>query len=138
MTVTNKPDHRGEHEGNRKTTRVRECRVKRWTCGGYTRVLSTLHARLRVHRRPAFPTPSDFWGGDFLHTSGASRRENAEVCLSVKVCLSVIAIATKQSIFHLAELQDGLLRFARNDGRGVAPHPHSSSPATGSAQRAAR
>jgi hypothetical protein len=26
------------------------------------------------------------------------------------------AKATKQSIFRLAELQDGLLRFARNDG----------------------
>ena len=42
-----------------------------------TRVLSTLHTRLRVHGHPAFPTPS-VSGGRFLHNSGASRRENAE------------------------------------------------------------
>src|SRR3981081_3644417 len=29
------------------------------------------------------PRPLIFRGGDFMHTSGASRRENAEVCLSV-------------------------------------------------------
>jgi hypothetical protein len=33
----------------------REGRVFRWTCGDYTRVLSTLHARLRVQRAPGFP-----------------------------------------------------------------------------------
>src|SRR6202022_2191324 len=45
----------------------------------------------------------------FMHNSGASRRENA------KLCLDVIARseATKQSILPL--LLYGLLRFARND-----------------------
>jgi hypothetical protein len=53
---------------------------------------------------PAFPTPS--LGGRFTNASGASRRKG-EV---------VIASAAKQSI--LFARQDGLLRFARNDGRG--------------------
>jgi hypothetical protein len=50
-----------------------------------------------------------------MHTSGAARRENAKLCLCVSPSLRG-ALATKQSIFRLAELQDGLLRFARNDG----------------------
>src|SRR5205814_2397743 len=31
--------------------------------------------------RPAFPAPPSFQGGRFMHNSGASRREIAEVCL---------------------------------------------------------
>jgi hypothetical protein len=29
---------------------------------------------------PAFPAPSVFWGHKFLHDSGASRREKANLC----------------------------------------------------------
>src|SRR3984957_6422369 len=36
---------------------------------------------LRVHRAPGIPHALCFQGGDLLQTSGASRRENAEVCL---------------------------------------------------------
>jgi hypothetical protein len=32
-------------------------------------------------KRPAFPAPSVFRANGFLHNSGASRRENAEVCV---------------------------------------------------------
>jgi hypothetical protein len=42
-----------------------------------------------------------------MHNSGASRRENAEVCLAV------VASEAKQSI--LSSWLHGLLRFARND-----------------------
>jgi hypothetical protein len=49
-------------------------------------------------------------GVDPLHTSGASRRGNAEVCIAV----IARSAATKQSIL-LCD-QTGLLRFARNDG----------------------
>jgi hypothetical protein len=31
--------------------------------------------------RPAFPAPSDYWAKRFLQTSGASRRETADVYL---------------------------------------------------------
>src|SRR3954453_21632479 len=34
-------------------------------------MLFTLHARLRVRRHPAFPTPFSWKGGEFSHTSGA-------------------------------------------------------------------
>src|SRR3979409_578660 len=69
------------------------------------------------------PRPLIFGGGDFMHTSGASRRENAEVCLSLDVYLSVIARSPCDEAIHsfFTRLY-GLLRFARNDGRGVAPH----------------
>jgi hypothetical protein len=69
--------------------------------------------RLRVHWAPGIPHALCFRGGDFLQTSGATRRENAKVCLS---CLDVIARseATKQSNFSFLR-PDGLLRCARND-----------------------
>jgi hypothetical protein len=40
------------------------------------------HARLRVQRHPAFPTPS-FFEVSGLHNSDASRRENAELRATV-------------------------------------------------------
>jgi hypothetical protein len=53
-----------------------------------------------------------FFEGFFLHSSGASRRENEELHLVV------IASEAKQSILSLR--LHGLLRFARNDGVGTA------------------
>src|SRR2546429_6882681 len=44
-TVTNKPDHRGEHEGNRKTIARGMPGLLRCTCGDYTRVLTSHFAR---------------------------------------------------------------------------------------------
>ena len=65
----------------------------------------------RVRGHPAFPTPS--LGGRLINGSGASRREVANVCLGV------IASEAKQSIAPQKERRkDGLLRCARNDGRG--------------------
>src|SRR3981081_2455798 len=70
------------------------------------------------------PRPLIFWGGDFLHTSGAWRRENAEVCLSLNVCLAVIACDKREAFaqgspcdeaIHLSSCcRHGLLRFARD------------------------
>jgi hypothetical protein len=51
--------------------------------------------------RPAFPTPSIFQGGRFLHNSGASRREIAEACLVI-----ARSEATKQSILSLCGKMD--------------------------------
>src|SRR3979411_1309002 len=59
------------------------------------------------------PRPLTFRGGAFMQTPGASRRENAKVCLCVSPSLRG-ALATKQSILSLC-CSHGLLRFARND-----------------------
>src|SRR5258707_9828102 len=55
MTVSNKPGHRGEREVSRKTIARGMPGDFRCTCGDYTRVLSTLHTRLRAHRAPGIP-----------------------------------------------------------------------------------
>ena len=64
-TVTKEPDHREEHEGNRKTIAQGRPGVPAnlWFL---TRVLSTLCTRGRgCGGHPAFPAPSDFEGEDF-------------------------------------------------------------------------
>src|SRR5258707_13736970 len=68
--------------------------------------LLPLHTRLRVHRHPAFPTPSIFQGERFKHNSGASRRGNAESHLKLFGCLKTESVAMNAK----------------------APHPQSSSP----------
>src|SRR5260370_41407628 len=76
----------------------RECRVIRWTCGDYARVLFSLCTRgCGCIGRPAFPTPSDFQGERFMHTSGASRRGNAKLCLECTGCLK-IEVAVREAI----------------------------------------
>src|SRR6266566_4024210 len=104
-TVSNKPGHRGEHEGSRKT-------IARGMPGetGVT-VVTTLvcslhlsHARLRVHRAPGIPCALCFlWAEGFTHSSGTSRRGNAESrrhCEErlVAVAQRAMAEATKQSM----------------------------------------
>jgi hypothetical protein len=79
MTVTNKPDRRGEREISRKT-------IARGMPGetGVTVVTMLvcffiLHARLRAHRAPGIPCAlCSQEGQSFAKTSGASRRENAD------------------------------------------------------------
>jgi hypothetical protein len=55
-----------------------------------------------------------------MQTSGASRRENADVCLSVIACDKREAFAQgstcDEAIHSFFLLLYGLLRFARNDG----------------------
>src|SRR5438876_2899023 len=77
-TVSNKPGHRGEHEGNRKT-------IARGMPGetGVTVVTMLVcffisHARLRAHQAPGIPCALVSWAEGFMHNSGASRRGNAE------------------------------------------------------------
>src|SRR5258705_11192879 len=53
--------------------------------------VSHLHARLRVHWAPGIPHALCFQGASFMHTSGASRRGNADLCFDV------IASEAKQS-----------------------------------------
>jgi hypothetical protein len=72
--------------------------------------------------RPAFPAPSDWRVRTSWQTSGAFSREIAEACLeSVIACdkreaFAQGSAATKIQLSCL--LPYGLLRFARNDGRG--------------------
>src|SRR2546429_9872021 len=79
-TVSNKPGHRGEHEGNRKTIARGMPGDFRCDRGDYARVLCFIsHARLRVHRAPGIPCALCYRGPKkFTQTSGASRREIAE------------------------------------------------------------
>jgi hypothetical protein len=72
------------------------------------------HARLRVHWHPAFPTPSIFQGGRFMHHSGASRREIAKPYL--KLVSRHCEEQSDEAIHSFFVRQDGLLRSARNDG----------------------
>src|SRR3954465_15714464 len=81
-TVTNKPDHRGDHEGNRKT-------IARGMpgCSGEPVVTTScafllLHARLRVQRAPGIPCALPSRGWLFAKARAFSRRENAEVRLT--------------------------------------------------------
>src|SRR3981189_2536152 len=83
MTVTKKPDHRGEHEVSRKT-------IARGMPGnpGVT-VVTTLVCFLLCTRgcarisRPALPAPSQFQGERLTHISGASRRGIADPYLNL-------------------------------------------------------
>jgi hypothetical protein len=77
MTVTRKPDHRGERDISRKTVAQGKPGCLRWTC----MLVCTLFCALRTRDRgcsahPAFPAPSFFEGEDF-QTSGPLGRENA-------------------------------------------------------------
>jgi hypothetical protein len=79
-TVSNKPGHRGDHEVSRKTIARGMPGLFRCDRGDYARVLCFIsHARLRVHWAPGIPHALCFQGRMILHTSGASRRGNAEV-----------------------------------------------------------
>src|SRR3977135_2121517 len=64
------------------------------TCGDYARVLSPLHARLRVHWASGIPHALCFLGRTIMHDSGASRREIAVAYFDV----IARSKATKQSI----------------------------------------
>src|ERR1700722_8786445 len=82
-TVTKEPDHREEHEGNRKTIAQGRPGVPAnlWFL---TRVLSTLCTRGRgCGGHPAFPAPS-FSRGRVMHNSGALCREIAESYLKLE------------------------------------------------------
>jgi hypothetical protein len=74
--------HRGEREISRKTTAQGKPDALRWTCILVCAPLCKFCTRDRgCSAHPAFPAPSCFRGGQTIcKTSGASRRENAEVC----------------------------------------------------------
>ena len=46
-------------------------------------------APTRCAERPAFPAPSVIGGTRFLHNPGASRRENADTCLSPMLAIEL-------------------------------------------------
>src|ERR1700726_4794934 len=120
MTVTRKPDHRGEHEISRKTI----------ACGNagcfrlYSRsrpVCFLPFAHGAAGAAGARHSPRPLWGGRFMHNPGASRRGIAHPSLHV------IARRTCDEAIHPPLRPDGLLppslfelrrtsRFARNDG----------------------
>jgi hypothetical protein len=87
MTVAKEPDHRGEHEGNRKTIARGMPGVFR--CDLTNACAFTYDLRTRSGGRigrPAFPAPSVSDGRKFMQTSGASRRERAKVCRLLRHC----------------------------------------------------
>src|SRR5712664_828242 len=54
------------------------------TCGDYARVLCfILHAGLWVRRAPGIPHALCYLGAPFMHSSGASRRGNADLNLKL-------------------------------------------------------
>src|SRR3954465_4783331 len=94
-TVTNKPDHRGDHEGNRKT-------IARGMpgCSGEPVVTTScafyfLHARLRVHRAPGIPCALSR-GGLMAQLGRFTPRDRGGVCDLAESLRG--AKATKQSI----------------------------------------
>src|SRR3981189_735833 len=102
MTVTKKPDHRGEHEVSRKT-------IARGMPGnpGVT-VVTTLVCFLLCTRgcgrirRPAFPAPSEFRGQTFQPNS----RENALRDRGGVPDVVARSEATKQSILQVCRVLD--------------------------------
>src|SRR5205814_7749664 len=106
-TVSNKPGHRGEHEGNRKT-------IARGMPGetGVT-VVTTLvcslhlsHARLRVHRAPGIPCALFSWANEFAKLGRLAPRDRGVIFdVIARSDLSAAAQrakaeATKQSILR--------------------------------------
>ena len=121
-TVTRRIRRRGEHGISRKTIARGMPGDFRCTCGDYTRVLSTLHTRLRVHWAPGIPCALCFFRGlDFTAKPRANARRECGVRASITAViarsdLSAVAQrakaeATKQSILLLVR-RDGLLRGA--------------------------
>jgi hypothetical protein len=70
MTVTTKPGHRGEYEGNRKTIARGMPGVSGVTVVTNARVYYTTRGCGR-YGRPAFPAPSDVRGEKCTYNSGA-------------------------------------------------------------------
>src|SRR6478736_2915389 len=113
-TVTRRIRRRGERDISRKAIAqgMSDClRCPVCSCAHF--LVHIAHetagaARIRHSLRPLIPE-----GGDYLQTSGASRRGIERLCLDGPSALRE-ALATKQSILTLPH--DGLLRFARNDG----------------------
>src|SRR2546429_7192714 len=88
-TVSNKPGHRGEHEGNRKTIARGMPGDFRCDRGDYARVLCFIsHARLRVHRAPGIPCAlCNRRTGNSGKTRAQSRGEIARPCQYTAGCL---------------------------------------------------
>jgi hypothetical protein len=80
-TVTKRPDHRGEREGNRKTI-AQGMPVAGFTCSDFARVLFSLHARLwvLVGTRHSL-RPLIFEGHRFRSARARSRRGEENSCL---------------------------------------------------------
>src|SRR3954447_14283932 len=93
-------------------------------------MLFTLHARLRVRRHPAFPTPFSWKGGEFSHNSDAfAPRERGRVCCPRRMPIDVvIASAAKQSSFLLNLTMDcfaALAMTVETVCRDATHHPSS-------------
>src|SRR5712671_7749129 len=114
MTVATKPGHRGEREVSRKTIARGMPGLFRCDRGDYARVLCFIsHARLRVHQAPGIPCALCFLrANDFAKLGRVAPRECGVTSSNPVIARSK---ATKQST--LTSRRNGLLRFARNDGR---------------------
>src|SRR5207247_6108538 len=80
-TVSNKPGHRGEHEGNRKTIARGMPGDFRCDRGDYARVLFLFCMRgCGCIGRPAFPAPSVFFGRTVFAKPRAHRAAGMRRC----------------------------------------------------------
>jgi hypothetical protein len=110
MTVANKPGHRGEHDGSRKTI-AREMPGRSGVTVVTTLVCFLLARELLAREAagalaPAFPAPS--FGGENIHGKTRAHAARSRSCVNV--------IASESEAIHLPLRLHGLLRFARNDG----------------------
>jgi hypothetical protein len=105
MTVANKPGHRGEHDGSRKTI-AREMPGRSGVTVVTTLVCFLLAREAAGALAPAFPAPS--FGGENIHGKTRAHAARSRSCVNV--------IASESEAIHLPLRLHGLLRFARNDG----------------------
>jgi hypothetical protein len=80
--VTRRIRRRGEHEISRKTIACGNAGLLRWTCGDYARVFVFITHEAAGASTPGIPHALIFLGGRFMHHSGASRREIADLHLN--------------------------------------------------------
>jgi hypothetical protein len=109
MTVTRKPDRRGEHENKL----LKPLRAGMLGVSGGP-VVTTLVWLFYFPREAAGAlgtrhSPRPLLGGRFMQGSGASRRENADARLD-RHCEE-----RSDEAIHSSRSKAGLLRFARND-----------------------
>ena len=111
-TVTTKPDHRGEPEGNRKTIARGMPGVSGVTVVTMLVCFFILHARLRAHRAPGIPCA--LFGAESSHQNSSTCGENAKPCLESFVL--VLRVERGNGWLCIGGIEAGLLRYARNDG----------------------
>jgi hypothetical protein len=105
MTVTKKPDHRGEHEISRKPLRAGMPGVSGGPVVTTLVCFLLLHARLRVHRAPGIPHALYFRGEGLLHNSGApAPRDRGGMTVNLGSPTPSVVVAQKEPAKYISDL----------------------------------